>query len=80
MKGRFITFEGGEGTGKSTQIKLLSDYLKQKGKNIITTKEPGGTPLGQELRQMLITGDKDKMDAVTEALSPVRHGRDRRWK
>ncbi|MBR6664022.1 MAG: dTMP kinase [Alphaproteobacteria bacterium] len=68
MKGRFITFEGGEGTGKSTQIKLLSDYLKQKGKDIITTKEPGGTPLGQELRQMLITGDKDKMDAVTEAL------------
>ena len=68
MKGKFITFEGGEGTGKSTQIKMLSEYLKQKDKDIVLTKEPGGTPLGQELRKMLITGDKDKMDAVTEAL------------
>jgi len=68
MKGKFITFEGGEGTGKSTQIKMLSEYLKQKDKDNVLTKEPGGTPLGQELRKMLITGDKDKMDAVTEAL------------
>lgn len=67
-KGKFITFEGGEGCGKSTQIKLLSDYLKQKGYNLINTKEPGGTELGLELRKILITGDKDKMDAITEAL------------
>ncbi len=68
LKGNFITFEGGEGTGKSTQIKLLAEYLEQKGLPIITTKEPGGTEIGQELRRILVTGDKDKMDAVAEAL------------
>ena len=67
-KGRFITFEGGEGTGKSTQIKLLSEYLQQKGISVLTTKEPGGTEIGLELRRILVTGDKDKMDAVAEAL------------
>ena len=64
----FITFEGGEGSGKSTQIKLLADYLVQQGLVPLITKEPGGTPLGQELRRLLVTGDKDKMDAATEAL------------
>lgn len=67
-KGKFITFEGGEGTGKSTQLKLLAVYLEQLGISAIQTKEPGGTDLGQELRKMLVTGDKDKMDAVAEAL------------
>ena len=68
MSGRFITFEGGEGTGKSTQIKLLAQYLQSQKINTVITKEPGGTPLGQELRHILLTGDKDKMDATTEAL------------
>lgn len=68
MKGRFITFEGGDGTGKSTQIKLLADFLKEQNVPVVTTREPGGTPLGQELRSLLLTGDKNKMDAVTEAL------------
>lgn len=68
MKGRFITFEGGEGTGKTTQIKMLAEYLQSKGIEVILTKEPGGTPIGQELRTMLCTGDKDKFDAVAEAL------------
>ena len=68
MQGRFITFEGGDGTGKSTQIKLLADYLKVKNIPVVTTKEPGGTPLGSELRRLLLTGDKDKMDATAEAL------------
>lgn len=67
-KGRFITFEGGEGTGKSTQIKLLSKFLEKKGIDVITSKEPGGTEVGQDLRRILVTGDKDKMDAVAEAL------------
>ena len=68
MNGMFITFEGGEGSGKSTQIKLLADYLVQQGIVPLITKEPGGTALGQELRRLLVTGDKDKMDAATEAL------------
>lgn len=67
-KGYFITFEGGEGTGKSTQLKLLSEYLRQKGIKNIQTKEPGGTEIGMELRRLLVTGDKDKFDAVTECL------------
>ncbi len=66
--GRFITFEGGEGTGKSTQLNLLSEWLKQKHINNITTKEPGGTEIGSELRRLLVTGDKNKMDAVAEVL------------
>lgn len=67
-KGLFITFEGGEGTGKSTQLKLLADFLSQRNISVVTTKEPGGTDIGQELRRILVTGDKDKMDAVAEAL------------
>ncbi len=68
MAGKFITFEGGEGTGKSTQIKLLSEYLTQKGIQNIASKDPGGTEIGKELRKILVTGDKDKIDATTEAL------------
>ena len=68
VRGKFITFEGGEGTGKSTQIKLLEKYLQQKDKNVITTKEPGGTDVGAEIRKLLVCGDKDKFDAVAEAL------------
>ena len=68
MKGKFITFEGGEGCGKSTQIKLLSEYLKQKGYDAIATKEPGGTEVGQEIRKLLVCGDKDKFDDVAEML------------
>ena len=68
MSGYFITFEGGEGTGKSTQIKLLEKYLEAKGKDVVTTKEPGGTEVGLEIRKLLVCGDKDKFDATAEAL------------
>ena len=67
-KGKFITFEGGEGSGKSTQLKLLGDFLHQRKINNILSKEPGGTEIGQELRRLLVTGDKDKFDAVAECL------------
>lgn len=67
-RGKFITFEGGEGSGKSTQLKLLGDFLHQRKINNILTKEPGGTDIGQELRRLLVTGDKDKFDAVAECL------------
>ncbi len=68
MQGCFITFEGGEGTGKSTQMKMLSDYLISKNIDVLQTKEPGGTEVGQELRKILVVGDVDKIDAVAEAL------------
>lgn len=68
MNGKFITFEGGEGSGKSTQVKLLAAYLQNKGADVLTTKEPGGTPEGKVLRELLVTGDKDKFDAITECL------------
>ncbi len=67
-QGIFITFEGGEGTGKSTQMRLLSEYLTNKGIKNITTKEPGGTPIGLELRKLLVCGDKDKFDPIAESL------------
>ena len=64
MVGRFITFEGGEGCGKSTQAKLLAEYLQTKNIQTVLTKEPGGTPEGQILRSLLVTGDKDKFDGL----------------
>jgi len=68
MRGKFITFEGGEGSGKSTQIKLLGEFLKTNGIDVLLTKEPGGTPLGQDLRRLLVEGDAEKLDAKAEAL------------
>lgn len=68
MVGRFITVEGGEGTGKSTQVKLLEKYLSSKGIDVVITREPGGTEIGTELRRLLCTGDKDKFDPIAEAL------------
>ncbi len=53
MSGRFITFEGTEGGGKSTQIQLLSDRLKSGGHQVIQVREPGGTPVGEEIRHLL---------------------------
>lgn len=68
MKAPFITFEGGEGSGKSTQIGLLKDFLASKKIDFLITKEPGGTPIGVELRHLLVEGAADKMDANAEAL------------
>lgn len=68
MKAPFITFEGGEGSGKSTQIALLEKFLKEKGIDVVVTKEPGGTQIGVELRRLLVEGSADKMDANAEAL------------
>lgn len=68
MTGKFITFEGGEGAGKSIQIKLLEEYLSKKGKDVVLTKEPGGTEIGLQLRRILVEGEVNKMDAQAEAL------------
>ena len=66
--GRFITFEGGEGTGKSTQIRLLDAFLGRRGLETVTTREPGGTPGAEAIRALLVTGNPDRWDAATEAL------------
>ncbi len=68
MKGKFITLEGGDGCGKSTQTKLLAQYLESKGIYCVVSKEPGGTPEGKVIRELLVTGDKDKFDPISEAL------------
>lgn len=68
MQGQFITFEGGEGAGKSLQLARFAEYLTQKGKSVVTTREPGGTPVGKEIRRLLVEGDKDKFDELTEML------------
>ncbi len=68
MAGKFITLEGGEGCGKSTQLKLLANYLRSKNIDVVLTKEPGSTEEGKTLRELLVTGDKDKFDAISECL------------
>jgi len=68
MTGKFITLEGGDGCGKSTQIKLLAQYLQSKNIDVVLTKEPGSTEEGKILRELLVTGDKDKFDAISECL------------
>ena len=68
QKGYFISFEGGEGTGKSTQIKLLYKSLVNKGYDVLLTKEPGGTKIGHKIRELLLNPSHETMDARTEIL------------
>lgn len=68
MKGKFITFEGGDGAGKSLQMKKFAEYLEAKGIEVVLTREPGGTEVGKEIRRLLVEGDKDKFDEITEIL------------
>lgn len=67
-RGRFITFEGGEGAGKSTQLRLLAAALSRSGVPVCMTREPGGSPGAEEIRALLVTGDGDRWDPVSEAL------------
>ena len=67
-KGKFITLEGVEGCGKSTQAYLLYDYLCKKGHRCILTREPGGTPLSEAIRKVLLDPSNRGMDAVCETL------------
>ncbi len=67
-QGRFISLEGGEGAGKSTQIALLADRLRARGIDVVTTREPGGTPGAEAIRELFVHGAPDRWSARTEAL------------
>lgn len=67
-RGLFITLEGGEGSGKSTQGKMLASYLREKGHHVVWTKEPGGTEIGQALRQVVMSTHHGDMVPETELL------------
>lgn len=67
-RGRFITFEGGEGVGKSTQIRRLVARLEAAGHEIVATREPGGSPGAEAIRDMVLRGAADRWSPVTETL------------
>lgn len=68
MRGRFITLEGGEGVGKSTQARRLAATLEAQGRTVLLTREPGGTPGAEAIRALLVSGDADRWDGWAEAL------------
>ena len=57
MRGKFISFEGGEGAGKSTQARMLRDQLESRGRTVLLTREPGGSPGAEEIRKLLVEGE-----------------------
>jgi dTMP kinase len=67
-RGRFITFEGGEGAGKSTQVQRLAARLKAGGHEVVTTREPGGSPGAESIRDLVLRGDADRWSPLTETL------------
>jgi dTMP kinase len=67
-RGRFITLEGGEGVGKSTQVKALAEALRERGIDLIVTREPGGSDGAEKIRELLLTGDEDRWSPQAEAL------------
>ena len=67
-RGHFIVFEGGEGAGKTTQMEALVRWLRARGDEVVTTREPGGTTIGERIREVLLDPDAGDMDARTEAL------------
>lgn len=68
MKGLFITLEGGDGAGKSTQIANITKFFEERGFVVVHTREPGGTPIGEKLRDILLDRENSEMTAVTEML------------
>lgn len=81
MRGKFITYEGCDGCGKSTQLKMLSDYLTQKGVEHIFTREPGGGKISEAIREILLNGKNtemtDECEALLYAAARVQHLHDR---
>lgn len=68
MQGKFITFEGCDGSGKSTQARRMVAYLQQIGLDVVHTREPGGSPGAEEIRSLILTGSADRWSAETELL------------
>ncbi|OJY27389.1 MAG: dTMP kinase [Rhodobacterales bacterium 65-51] len=68
MPGRFISFEGIDGSGKSTQARLLTDALRARGQSVVLTREPGGSPGAEEIRRLVLEGNPDRWSAETELL------------
>lgn len=68
MRGVFLTFEGIDGSGKTTQLKRLAAYLRRRGFSVLVTREPGGTPLGEQIRRLLLSTSSRGMDPRTELL------------
>ncbi|MEM9965149.1 MAG: dTMP kinase [Asticcacaulis sp.] len=68
MRGQFITFEGGEGAGKSTQVKALVARLRDQGLEVVQTREPGGSGGAEALRELLVTGEAGRWSPVSETL------------
>lgn len=68
MKGLFIVMEGPDGSGKTTQINLLKEYLEEEGYECLLTREPGGTVIGEEVRQLILNPEYKEMSSVTEML------------
>ena len=67
-KGIFISFEGIDGSGKSTQAHLLADHLRSQGREVVLTREPGGSPGAEEIRALVLQGEPDRWSAETEIL------------
>lgn len=68
MKGIFITIEGGDGSGKSTQIGLIKQYMEEQGRDVVLTREPGGTRVSEIIRNLILDKTYTEMDDMTEAL------------
>jgi len=68
MRGKFVTFEGCEGSGKSTQLRLLSEYLSSSGVDFILTREPGGSEIAEQIRKIILNGKNTEMCDECEAL------------
>jgi len=68
MPGRFITFEGIEGVGKSTQLRLAAERLRRHGLDVVVTREPGGTPLAEAIRRLVLERREETVDGISELL------------
>ena len=67
-EGRFVTFEGIDGSGKSTQARRLAETLRAEGRDVVLTREPGGSPGAEEIRRLLVEGDPGRWSPETEIL------------